>query len=663
MIQTNWEPTVDKFVLHSEYQPTGDQPQAIDRLAEGILRGDRDQVLLGVTGSGKTFTMANIIARVNRPTLVLAHNKTLAAQLCGEFREFFPENAVEFFVSYYDYYQPEAYVPGKDLYIEKDSSVNDEIDKLRHSATSALLERRDVIVVCSVSCIYSLGDPEEYRNHVLSLRPGMKTSRDDVIKRLVMMQYTRSDIGFERDNFRVRGDVLDIFPSNTDTEAVRVEFFGDEIDRISRLNVVTGEITAHLSYMPVYPASHYVTNADRREKAIEEILAELNERIAFFEKQERWIEAQRIKERVLFDVEQLREIGFCSGVENYSRVLAGREPGSRPFTLFDFFPKDFMLFVDESHVTIPQVRGMSGGDYSRKKNLVDYGFRLPSAFDNRPLHFDEFNRMRGQTIYFSATPNPYEKELSTQVVEQIIRPTGLLDPEVEVRKTEGQIDDLAGEIRVRAERGERVLVTTLTKKMAEDLSEYFSINGIRTRYMHFDIDTMERIDILRGLREGEFDVLVGINLLREGLDLPEVSLVAILDADKEGFLRSETSLIQTIGRAARNAQGKVILYADSMTDSMKNAIRETNRRRSIQDAYNKENGIVPQTIRKEIRAPISVVTKAEFPEKGKMTKAQRQKLIDSLTAEMKRAAKELDFETAALLRDRIRRLLGTETEN
>ena len=649
---------MDRFVLHSEYRPTGDQPQAIEQLAEGILRGDRDQVLLGVTGSGKTFTMANIIERVNRPTLVLAHNKTLAAQLCGEFREFFPENAVEFFVSYYDYYQPEAYVPGKDLYIEKDSSVNDEIDKLRHSATSALLERRDVIVVCSVSCIYSLGDPEEYRNHVLSLRPGMKTSRDDVIKRLVMMQYTRSDLGFERDNFRVRGDVLDIFPSNTDTEAVRVEFFGDEIDRISRLNVVTGEITAHLTYMPVYPASHYVTNADRREKAIQEILEELNERIAFFEKQERWIEAQRIKERVLFDVEQLREIGFCSGVENYSRVLAGREPGSRPFTLFDFFPKDFMLFVDESHVTIPQVRGMSGGDYSRKKNLVDYGFRLPSAFDNRPLHFQEFNEMRGQTIYFSATPNEYEKALSARVVEQIIRPTGLLDPEVEVRRTEGQIDDLAGEIRTRAAKGERVLVTTLTKKMAEDLSEYFSLNGIRTRYMHFDIDTMERIDILRGLREGEFDVLVGINLLREGLDLPEVSLVAILDADKEGFLRSETSLIQTIGRAARNAEGKVILYADTVTDSMRKAIDETNRRRSIQDAYNKENGIVPQTIRKEIRAPITIVTKADLAEKGKMTKAQRQKLIDSLTDEMKRAAKELDFETAAVLRDRIRRLLG-----
>ena len=654
---------MDRFVLHSEFKPTGDQPQAIEKLAEGILRGDRDQVLLGVTGSGKTFTMANIIEKVNRPTLVLAHNKTLAAQLCGEFREFFPENAVEFFVSYYDYYQPEAYVPGKDIYIEKDSSVNDEIDKLRHSATSALLERRDVIVVCSVSCIYSLGDPEEYRNHLLSLRPGMKMSREDVIKRLVMMQYTRSDIGFERDNFRVRGDVVDIFPANSNTEAVRVEFFGDEIDRLCRLNVVTGEVDAHLAYMPIYPASHYVTNAERRENAVREILEELNERIAFFEKQERWIEAQRIKERVLFDVEQIREIGFCSGVENYSRVLAGRAPGSRPFTLLDFFPKDFLLFVDESHVTIPQVRGMSGGDYSRKKNLVDYGFRLPSAFDNRPLKFDEFNELRGQTVYFSATPNEYEKNLSTQVVEQIIRPTGLLDPEVVVRPTEGQIDDLAGEIRMRASKGERVLVTTLTKKMAEDLSEYFSRNGIRTRYMHFDIDTMERIDILTGLREGDFDVLVGINLLREGLDLPEVSLVAILDADKEGFLRSETSLIQTIGRAARNAEGKVILYADTMTDSMKKAIAETNRRREIQNAYNLENGIQPKTIHKDIRAPISIITKADLQEKGKMTKAQKKKLIDALTDEMKRAAKELDFETAALLRDRIRRILGTETEN
>ena len=649
---------MDRFQLVSKFKPTGDQPQAIDALVKGIERGDRDQVLLGVTGSGKTFTMANIIERVNRPTLVLAHNKTLAAQLCSEFREFFPNNAVEFFVSYYDYYQPEAYVPGKDIYIEKDSAVNDEIDKLRHSATSALLERRDVIVVCSVSCIYSLGDPEEYKNQLLSLRPGMNISRDEVIRRLVAMQYTRSDIGFERDNFRVRGDVLEIFPANTSTDAVRVEFFGDEIDRVSTINVVTGEATARLSYMPIYPASHYVTNEMRREQAIKEILDELSERIAFFEKQERYIEAQRIKERVLFDVEQLREIGFCSGVENYSRVLAGRAPGSSPFTLFDFFPKDFLTFIDESHVTVPQVRGMSGGDYSRKKNLVDYGFRLPSAFDNRPLYFDEFNARRGQTVYFSATPNDYEKGLATQIAEQIIRPTGLLDPEVEVRPTEGQIDDLAGEIRIRAEKGERVLVTTLTRKMAEDLSEYFTVNGIRTRYMHFDIDTMERMDILRGLREGEFDVLVGINLLREGLDLPEVSLVAILDADKEGFLRSETSLIQTIGRAARNAEGKVIMYADRRTDSMNRAIAETERRRKIQSAYNEQNGIVPKTIIKEIRAPISIAMKAEHETNAKMTKAQRNKLIEALTAEMKRAAKELDFETAAALRDRIRRLLG-----
>ncbi len=652
------ETRMDRFQLISKFKPTGDQPQAIDALVNGILRGDRDQVLLGVTGSGKTFTMANIIERVNRPTLVLAHNKTLAAQLCSEFREFFPNNAVEFFVSYYDYYQPEAYVPGKDIYIEKDSAVNDEIDKLRHSATSALLERRDVIVVCSVSCIYSLGDPEEYRNQLLSLRPGMNISRDEVIRRLVAMQYTRSDIGFERDNFRVRGDVLEIFPANTSTEAVRVEFFGDEIDRVSTINVVTGEATARLNYMPIYPASHYVTNEMRREQAIKEILDELNERIAFFEKQEKFIEAQRIKERVLFDVEQLREIGFCSGVENYSRVLAGRAPGSRPFTLFDFFPKDFLMFIDESHVTVPQVRGMSGGDYSRKKNLVDYGFRLPSAYDNRPLYFDEFNAQRGQTVYFSATPNDYEKGLATQITEQIIRPTGLLDPEVEVRPTEGQIDDLAGEIRIRAEKGERVLVTTLTRKMAEDLSEYFTVNGIRTRYMHFDIDTMERMDILRGLREGEFDVLVGINLLREGLDLPEVSLVAILDADKEGFLRSETSLIQTIGRAARNAEGKVIMYADRRTDSMNRAIAETERRRKIQSAYNERNGIVPKTIIKEIRAPISIAMKAEHDTNAKMTKAQRSKLVEALTAEMKRAAKELDFETAAALRDRIRRLLG-----
>ncbi len=651
-------PLMDHFELVSSYKPTGDQPQAIAKLTEGVLRGDANQTLMGVTGSGKTFTMANIIANVNRPTLVLAHNKTLAAQLCSEFREFFPHNAVEFFVSYYDYYQPEAYVPGKDIYIEKDSAVNDEIDKMRHSATSSLLERRDVIVVASVSCIYSIGDPEEYRRQLLSLRPGLAISRDEVIRRLVAMQYTRSDIDFQRDRFRVRGDVLEIFPANTDTDALRVEFFGDEIDRICVINTVTGEATAQLTYAPIYPASHYVTNDAQREKAIQDILDELNERIAFFEKQERFVEAQRIKERVLFDVEQLREIGFCSGVENYSRVLAGREPGSRPYTLFDFFPKDFLFLVDESHVTLPQVRGMSGGDYARKKNLVDYGFRLPSAYDNRPLKYDEFNRLRGQTIFFSATPNDYEKSISTQVVEQVIRPTGLLDPEVEVRPTEGQIDDLVGEIRIRAERGERVLVTTLTRKMAEDLSEYFLKNNIKSRYMHYDIDTMERMDILRGLREGEFDALVGVNLLREGLDLPEVSLVAILDADKEGFLRNESSLIQTIGRAARNANGKVILYADHRTASMQSAIAETQRRRSIQDAYNREHGIVPKTIVKEIRAPIAVTLRNEAQESGKMTKAQRQKLVDTLTAEMKRAAKELDFETAAALRDRIRRLLG-----
>ena len=649
---------MDHFKLVAPYKPTGDQPQAIAKVVEGLRNGDKNQVLMGVTGSGKTFTMANIIAQWNKPTLVLAHNKTLAAQLCSEFREYFPENAVEFFVSYYDYYQPEAYVPGKDIYIEKDSAVNDEIDKMRHSATSSLLERRDVIVVASVSCIYSIGDPAEYRSQLISLRPGLTISRDDVIRRLVAMQYTRSDIDFQRGRFRVHGDVLEIFPANTDTDALRVEFFGDEIDRICVINAVTGEVTARLTYAPIYPASHYVTSDARREKAIQEILAELTERIAFFEKQERFIEAQRIKERVLFDVEQLREIGFCSGVENYSRVLAGREPGSRPFTLFDFFPKDFLFLVDESHAMLPQVRGMSGGDYARKKNLVDYGFRLPSAFDNRPLKYDEFNQLRGQTIFFSATPNEYEKQISTQVVEQIIRPTGLLDPLVEVRPTEGQIDDLAGEIRARSARNERVLVTTLTRKMAEDLSEYFLKTGIKARYLHFDIDTMERIDILRGLREGEFDALVGVNLLREGLDLPEVSLVAILDADKEGFLRNETSLIQTIGRAARNAEGKVILYADQKTASMRAAMAETERRRAIQDAYNKEHGIVPKTIVKEIRAPIAVTLREEAKETGKMTKAQRQKLIDSLTAEMKRAAKELDFETAAALRDRIRRLLG-----
>ena len=651
---------MDKFDLVSDFAPTGDQPEAIDALVNGIMNGDRDQTLIGVTGSGKTFTMANVIARANRPAIILEPNKTLAAQVCSEMREFFPNNAVEFFVSYYDYYQPEAYVPGKDVYIEKDAAVNNEIDKLRHSATSALFERRDVIIVASVSCIYSLGDPEEYSQQVLSIRRGSTFARDDVIKRLVSLQYARSDIGFERNNFRVRGDVLDIFPSNTDTDAVRVEFFGDEVDRICKINVVTGEAVADMSHVAIYPASHYVTSSETRKKALDDIIAELDERIAYFESQNKFIEAQRIRERTMFDVEQIREIGFCSGVENYSRVLSGREPGSAPYTLLDYFPSDYLVFVDESHVMLPQIRGMAAGDRARKQNLIDYGFRLPSAYDNRPLVFDEFDEKRGQTVYVSATPKEYERNLSTRLVEQIIRPTGLLDPIVEVRPTKGQIDDLAGEIRIRAARKERVLVTTLTKKMAEDLTEFFELSGIRSRYMHYDIDTMERMDILRGLRAGEFDVLVGINLLREGLDLPEVSLVAILDADKEGFLRSEISLVQTIGRAARNAEGTVIMYADSETGSMKRAIDETNRRRRIQQAYNEKHGITPKTIVKDIRAPIEITSKkeAEKLEKNKnMSKEDKKKLIDKLTADMKRAAKDLDFETAAFIRDKIRRLM------
>jgi excinuclease ABC subunit B len=647
------------FKLVSDFKPTGDQPAAIDKLIEGIEKGYRDQTLLGVTGSGKTFTMANIIARLNRPTLVLEPNKTLAAQLCAEFKAFFPENAVEFFVSYYDYYQPEAYVPGKDIYIEKDSSINEEIDKLRHSATSALFERRDVIIVASVSCIYSLGDPNEYRNQVVSLRPGQIYPRDEIIRKLVALQYTRSDMGFERNNFRVRGDVLEIFPSNTLTDAIRVELFGDEIERISQINVVTGEAVARLAHAAIYPASHYVTNEEIRKKALEEIVAELDERIIYFENQGKLIEAQRIKERVMFDVEQIREIGFCSGVENYSRVLASRAPGSVPNTLLDYFPDDYIVFIDESHVTCPQVRGMSGGDFARKKNLIDYGFRLPSAYDNRPLNFGEFNEKRGKTIYVSATPSDYEKGLSQQIVEQIIRPTGLLDPEIEVRPVKGQIDDLLSEIRQRTDRNERVLVTTLTKKMAEDLSEFLELNKVRCRYLHYDVDTIDRMDLLRGLRAGEFDVLVGINLLREGLDLPEVSLVAILDADKEGFLRNERALIQTIGRAARNEFGKVIMYADRITDSMERAISETNRRRKIQDEFNKEHGIVPKTIKKEIRANLEITSKAEMEagEKGKLTKEAKRKLIEKLTADMKKAAKELDFETAAAIRDRIKRLM------
>lgn len=646
------------FRLVSDFSPTGDQPEAIASLVNGIKNGLHDQTLIGVTGSGKTFTMANVIAAAGRPAIILEPNKTLAAQVCSEMKALFPENAVEFFVSYYDYYQPEAYVPGKDIYIEKDAAINSEIDKLRHSATSALIERRDVIIVASVSCIYSLGDPEEYRQQVISLRRGATYPRDDIIRRLVAMQYARSDIGFERNNFRVRGDVLEIFPSNTDTDAVRVELFGDEIERISIINTVTGEAVADLTHAAIFPASHYVTGEEKRKKALDEIIAELDERIAFFESENKLIEAQRIRERTMFDVEQIREIGFCSGIENYSRVLSGRKPGSAPYTLLDFFPQDYILFADESHVMLPQIRGMSHGDRMRKKNLVDYGFRLPSAYDNRPLTFDEFNEKRGTTVYVSATPKEYEKGISQNIVEQIIRPTGLLDPEVEVRPTKGQIDDLAGEIRLRTERHERVLVTTLTKKMAEDLTEFFELSGIRCRYMHYDIDTIERMDILRGLRAGEFDVLVGINLLREGLDLPEVSLVAILDADKEGFLRSEISLVQTIGRAARNSSGKVIMYADGMTGSMERAINETRRRRGIQQAYNEKHGITPKTIVKEIRAPLEITVKKDGGNgEQELTPEAKKKLIDRLTAEMKRAAKDLDFETAAALRDRIRRLM------
>lgn len=646
------------FRLVSDFSPTGDQPEAIASLVNGIKNGLHDQTLIGVTGSGKTFTMANVIAAAGRPAIILEPNKTLAAQVCSEMKALFPENEVEFFVSYYDYYQPEAYVPGKDIYIEKDAAINSEIDKLRHSATSALIERRDVIIVASVSCIYSLGDPEEYRQQVISLRRGATYPRDDIIRRLVAMQYARSDIGFERNNFRVRGDVLEIFPSNTDTDAVRVELFGDEIERISIINTVTGEAVADLTHAAIFPASHYVTGEEKRKKALEEIIAELDERIAFFESENKLIEAQRIRERTMFDVEQIREIGFCSGIENYSRVLSGRKPGSAPYTLLDFFPRDYILFADESHVMLPQIRGMSHGDRMRKKNLVDYGFRLPSAYDNRPLTFDEFNEKRGTTVYVSATPKEYEKGISQNIVEQIIRPTGLLDPEVEVRPTKGQIDDLAGEIRLRTERHERVLVTTLTKKMAEDLTEFFELSGIRCRYMHYDIDTIERMDILRGLRAGEFDVLVGINLLREGLDLPEVSLVAILDADKEGFLRSEISLVQTIGRAARNSSGKVIMYADGMTGSMERAINETRRRRGIQQAYNEKHGITPKTIVKEIRAPLEITVKKDGGKgEQELTPEAKKKLIDRLTAEMKRAAKDLDFETAAALRDRIRRLM------
>lgn len=649
---------MDRFRLVSEYAPTGDQPEAIKKLCEGLDRGYTDQTLVGVTGSGKTFTMANVIAAANRPTLVLAHNKTLAAQLCGEFRALFPDNAVEYFVSYYDYYQPEAYVPGKDVYIEKDSAINSEIDKLRHSATGSLMERRDVIVVASVSCIYSLGDPEEYRRNVISLRPGMIFPQRDIIKRLVSLQFSRSDLGFERNNFRVRGDVIEIFPPNTDKFALRVELFGDEIERISQINVVTGETISHLAHAAVYPASHYVTDAEKRKTAVKEILSELDERIEYFEKQQKYIEAQRIRERVMFDAEQISEMGFCSGVENYSRVLSGRKPGSAPYTLLDFFPSDYLLLIDESHVTVPQIRAMSSGDRARKKNLIDYGFRLPSAYDNRPLTFDEFLEKKGSTIYVSATPAAFEKERSQLVTEQIIRPTGLLDPEIDVRPVKGQVDDLLGEIRVRAARNERVLVTTLTKKMAEDLSDYFVSAGVKCRYMHHGIDALERMDLIRELRSGDIDVLVGINLLREGLDLPEVSLVAILDADKEGFLRSDTSLIQTTGRAARNVNGKVIMYADTITSSMRRAIDETVRRRTIQNEYNIAHGITPRSIIKEIRDNIGITGKKDTPEKVKrMSAPQKKRRIEELTRQMKEAAKALDFETAAELRDLIKKMM------
>ena len=646
-----------RFELAAPYQPTGDQPQAIRSLTEGVREGMREQTLLGVTGSGKTFTMANVIANVQKPTLVLAHNKTLAAQLCSEFREFFPKNAVEYFVSYYDYYQPEAYIPGTDTYIEKDSAINDEIDKLRHSATCALGERNDVIIVASVSCIYSLGAPEDYRSMVVSLRPGMQMERDELLRQLVDRQYDRNDINFVRGKFRVRRDVVEIFPAGSGDIAVRVEFFGDEIDRISEFDPLTGAVKAVMSHVMIYPASHFITPPGKLHAAVEEIEAELEERIKYFKERDMLLEAQRIEQRTRYDMEMLEEIGFCKGIENYSRILSGRAPGSTPYTLLDHFPKDYLMFIDESHVTVPQVRGMYFGDRGRKQTLVDYGFRLPSAFDNRPLNFDEFNEKLNQVIYVSATPGPYERERSLNIAEQVSRPTGLVDPEVTVKPVEGQIEDLLSEINQRTEKKERVLVTTLTKKMAEDLTDYLKGMGVKVRYMHHDIDTMERMEIIRDLRLGVFDVLVGINLLREGLDIPEVSLVAILDADKEGFLRSETSLIQTIGRAARNAEGQVIMYADSVTDSMERALRETNRRREIQMAYNKEHGIVPKTIVKSVAEIIEISAKDTIDKKGKrLSRMEKEKLIKAYTAEMKEAAKLLEFEQAAFLRDKIRKL-------
>ena len=648
------------FKLHSQFKPTGDQPQAIEKLTQGLNMGLSDQVLLGVTGSGKTFTMANIIANVNRPTLVLAHNKTLAAQLCSEFREFFPENAVEYFISYYDYYQPEAYIAQTDTYIEKDSAINDEIERLRHSATSALSERRDVIVVSSVSCIYGLGDPIDYKNMVISLRPGMEYDRDELMRKLTEIRYERNDLNFVRNAYRVRGDTLEVYPAYWSGRAIRIEFFGDEIDRISEINAVTGVPERILNHVAIYPASHYVASREKMARAMKDIEAEMWEQVRFFEEHDKLLEAQRIRQRTQYDLEMLQEIGFCSGIENYSRVIAGRAPGTPPTTLLDYFPDDFILFVDESHVTLPQVRAMYNGDHARKKSLVDYGFRLPSAYDNRPLTFDEFTDRIHQAIYVSATPAEYERSRAGQIAEQVIRPTGLLDPEVFVRPIEGQIDDLIGEINATTDKGERTLVTTLTKKMAEDLTKYLTENGIRVRYMHSDIGAMERMEIIRDLRMAKFDVLVGINLLREGLDLPEVSLIAILDADKEGFLRSETSLIQTIGRAARNAQGRVLLYADKITPAMRAAMDETARRRQIQDDYNRAHGIVPKTIVKSIRDLIEISASPTPEHKGKggvkMTRQELAREIEKLEAQMRKAAHMMEYEYAAVLRDEIIRL-------
>lgn len=650
-----------EFKVKSEYNPSGDQPEAIKALVDGVNWGFEEQTLLGVTGSGKTYTMAKVIEQLQRPTLVLAHNKTLAAQLCSEFKEFFPDNAVEYFVSYYDYYQPEAYIAHTDTYIEKDSSINDEIERLRHSSTSSLFERRDVIVVASVSCIYGLGDPIDYANMVISLRVGQTRDRDELLKKLVEIRYERNDMAFDRNMFRVRGDTVEIYPAYSHGKAVRVEFFGDEIDRISEINTVTGQVTNNISHVAIYPASHYVTTAEKMERAIEDILAEMKERVEFFESNNKLLEAQRIHQRTMFDVEMMREIGYCSGIENYSRVISGRAPGSAPMTLLDYFPDDFVMFIDESHVTLPQVRAMYAGDRARKETLVEYGFRLPSAFDNRPLTFNEFNDRLNQVIYVSATPGEYERSRSSQITEQIIRPTGLLDPEIIVRPVEGQIDDLIDEIKLRTAKKQRVLVTTLTKKMAEDLTEYLTTSGIKVRYMHHDIGAIERMEIIRDLRLGEFDVLIGINLLREGLDLPEVSLVAILDADKEGFLRSETSLIQTIGRAARNSEGVVIMYADKITPSMRAAIDETERRREKQKKYNDEHGIVPKTIVKGVRDIIEISgdkSAAKFDSGVKMTRKERDVAIAKLEKQMKEAAKMLEFEVAAALRDKIIKLRG-----